>query len=139
MYPMPRFNKLQTEAQRIIEATRTPMELYNRELLNKLLEKVISIKTHLIVALGKLKNGWRVPPRTAPPRLKKNLPHWGISCKIIGDALGNISTEFDSFGDFFKGFMKDIGTSLSQTFIKDLTGKVKAVFLKICWAVCSAL
>ena len=27
-----RFNKLQSEAQRIIEATRTPMELYNREL-----------------------------------------------------------------------------------------------------------
>ncbi|MFT6084583.1 MAG: hypothetical protein ACJARD_000282 [Alphaproteobacteria bacterium] len=43
----------------------------------------------------------------------------------IGDALGNIGTEFDSFGGFVKGFvkgfMKDIGTSLSQSLIKDLT------------------
>jgi hypothetical protein len=31
-----RFNKLQAEAQRIIDATRTPIELYNKELIDKI-------------------------------------------------------------------------------------------------------
>ena len=128
-----RFNKLQSEAQRIIEATRTPMELYNRELelLNKLLEKGYINQDTFNRGLGQAKERLENATKDSTAKAEEEFTSLGdVMQNSIGDALGNIGTEFDSFGDFFKGFMKDIGTSLSQTFIKDMTGKGEGGFFK---------
>ena len=128
-----RFNKLQAEAQRIIDATRTPIELYNKELelLNKLLEKGYINQETFNRGLGQAKERLESATKDSTTKAKEETETIGTLMEnSITDALGNIGTEFTSFGDLFKGFMKDIGSSLSKTFIKDLTGGGEGGFLK---------
>jgi hypothetical protein len=118
-----RFTKLQTEAQRIIDATRTPLENYNKEMekLNKLLkEGHINQET-----FGRA-------TEQAQEKLKKSADKVGdvIGGKFgdlgktmegtIADSLDGINGRFDSFGDFAKGFLSDLNRSLLQFALKDL-------------------
>ncbi len=118
-----RFTKLQTEAQRIIAATRTPLENYNKEMerLNKLLkEGLINQET-----FGRA-------TEQAQEKLKKSTDKVGdvIGDKFgdlgktmegtIADSLDGINGRFDSFGDFAKGFLSDLNRSLLQFALKDL-------------------
>jgi hypothetical protein len=118
-----RFTKLQTEAQRIINATRTPLENYNKEMekLNKLLkEGHINQET-----FGRA-------TEQAQEKLKKSADKVGdvIGDKFgdlgktmegtIADSLDGINGRFDSFGDFAKGFLSDLNRSLLQFALKDL-------------------
>ena len=118
-----KFTKLQQEAQRIIDATRTPLERYNKEmeLLNKLLkEGHINQET-----FGRA-------TEQAQEKLKKSADKVGdvIGDKFgelgetmegtVADALDGINGRFDSFGDFAKGFLSDLNRSLLQFALKDL-------------------
>jgi hypothetical protein len=123
-----KFTKLQREAQRIIDSTRTPLERYNKEmeLLNKLLKAGhINQET-----FGRA-------TEQAQEKLKKSSEKMGdlIEGEFEGlgktmegsmaDALDGISGRFDSFGDFAKGFLSDLNRQLLQFALKDLgiTGK----------------
>lgn len=118
-----KFTKLQREAQRIIESTRTPLERYNKEmeLLNKLLkEGHINQET-----FGRA-------TEQAQEKLKKSSEKMGDVIEgefeglgktmesTMADALDGINGRFDSFGDFAKGFLSDLNRSLLQFALKDL-------------------
>lgn len=122
------FNKLQQEAQRIIDATRTPLENYNKEMtqLNQLLEKgYINQETFgraVEQANQKMKNATKKTGETIGDEFSRI----GETMEgTIADSLDAISGRFDGFGDFFKGMLSDINRALLNSALKNLgiTGK----------------
>ncbi len=123
-----KFNKLQQEAQRIIDATRTPLERYNKEmeLLNKLLkEGHINQDTFgraMEQAQERLEKGAEKTSDTIGDKFKD----LGRSMEgSITDSLNAMEGGFDSFGDFAKSFLSDLNSALIDFALKDLgiTGK----------------
>jgi hypothetical protein len=122
------FNKLQQEAQRIIDATRTPLENYNKEMtqLNQLLEKgYINQETFgraVEQANQKMENATKKTGETIGDEFSRI----GETMEgTIADSLDAISGRFDGFGDFFKGMLSDINRALLNSALKNLgiTGK----------------
>lgn len=122
------FNKLQQEAQRIIDATRTPLENYNKEMtqLNQLLEKGYINQETFGRAVEQANQRMENATKKTSDTIGDEFGKIGESMEgTIADSLDAISGRFDSFGDFFTGFLSDINRTLLQWALKDLgiTGK----------------
>ena len=122
------FNELQREAQRVIDATRTPLENYNKEMerLNLLLQKgYINQETFgraSEAAAAKLEKSAKKSGDVIGDEFDKI----GKSMEgTIADSLDAISGRFDSFGDFFTGMLSDLNRALLKWALNDLgiTGK----------------
>jgi len=118
-----KFTKLQQEAQRVIDATRTPLENYNKEM----------EKLHQLLKEGHInQETFGRATEQAQEKLKKSSEKVGdvIGSEFEGlgktmegtvaDALDGINGRFESFGDFAKGFLSDLNRSLLQFALKDL-------------------
>jgi hypothetical protein len=122
------FNKMQQEAQRIIDATRTPLENYNKEMsqLNLLLEKGYINQDTFGRAVEQANERLDKATQKTGETIEGEFSRIGETMEgTIVDSLDAIGGRFDSFGDFFKGMLSDINRSLLQSALKDLgvTGK----------------
>ncbi|MCH2547465.1 MAG: tape measure protein [Alphaproteobacteria bacterium] len=118
-----KFTKLQREAQRIIDATRTPLERYNKEmeLLNKLLKEGHINQATFGRATEQAQEKLKKSSEKMGDVIEGEFEGLGKSMEgSIADALDGINGRFDSFGDFAKGFLSDLNRSLLQFALKDL-------------------
>src|SRR5690606_9022142 len=118
-----KFNKLQQEAQRIIDATRTPLENYNKEmeLLNKLLKEGHINQETFGRAMEQAQEKLKKSSEKAGDVISDSFGDLGKTMEgTVADALDGISGRFDSFGDFAKGFLSDLNRQLLQFALKDL-------------------
>lgn len=118
-----KFNKLQQEAQRVINATRTPLENYNKEmeLLNKLLKAGQINQETFGRAMEQAQEKLKKSSEKMKDVVEDEFSSLGKTMEgTMADALDGISGRFDSFGDFFKGFLSDLNRSLLQFALKDL-------------------
>lgn len=137
------FNKLQQEAQRIIEATRTPLENYNKEMsqLNQLLEKGYINQETFGRATEQAAERLNKSTKKTGETIEGEFDKIGESMEgTIADSLDAISGRFDSFGDFFTGMLSDLNRSLLKWalndlgitgkggFIEDIFGSIKGIF-----------
>jgi large-conductance mechanosensitive channel len=123
-----KFTKLQREAQRILEATRTPLERYNKEmeLLNKLLKEGHINQETFGRAMEQAQERLQKSSEKVGDVIEGEFADLGKTMEgSIADSLDAINGRFDSFGDFAKGFLSDLNRSLLQFALKDLgiTGK----------------
>lgn len=122
------FNKLQQEAQRIIDATRTPLENYNKEMeqLNLLLEKGYINQETFGRAVEQAGQKLEKSSKKSGETIADEFDKIGDSMEgTIADSLDAISGRFDSFGDFFTGMLSDLNRALLKWAMNDLgiTGK----------------
>lgn len=122
------FNKLQQEAKRIIEATRTPLENYNAEMaqLNLLLEKGYINQDTFARAVEQAGERLEKSAKKNATTIGDEFDKIGKSMEgTIADSLDAISGRFGSFGDFITGFLSDLNRTLLQWALNDLgiTGK----------------
>ena len=118
-----RFNQLQQEAQRIFEATRTPLERYNKEvaLLNKLLKAGAINQDTFGRAMEQAQERLEKSGKESGETVEGIFSDLGKNMEgSMVDALDAIGGNFDSFGDFFKGFLSDLNKQLLQFALKDL-------------------
>lgn len=118
-----KFTKLQQEAQRIIDATRTPLENYNKEmeLLNKLLKEGHLNQETFSRAMEQAQDKLKKSSEKAGDVIGDSFGDLGKTMEgTVADALDGISGRFDSFGDFAKGFLSDLNRQLLQFALKDL-------------------
>ncbi len=118
-----KFTKLQQEAERIIESTRTPLERYNKEmeLLNKLLKEGHLNQETFSRAMEQAQEKLKKSSEKAGDVIGDEFEGLGKTMEgTVADALDGISGRFDSFGDFFKGFLSDLNRTLLQYALKDL-------------------
>ena len=118
-----KFNKLQREAQRIIDATRTPLERYNKEmeLLNKLLKEGHINQETFGRAMEQAQEKLKKASEKTKDTIGDEFDDLGKTMEgTVADALDGISGRFDSFGDFAKGFLSDLNRQLLQFALKDL-------------------
>ena len=118
-----KFTKLQQEAQRIIDATRTPLENYNKEmeLLNKLLKEGHINQETFGRAMEQAQEKLKKSSEKAGDVISDSFGDLGKTMEgTVADALDGISGRFDSFGDFAKGFLSDLNRQLLQFALKDL-------------------
>lgn len=123
-----KFTKLQREAQRIIDSTRTPLERYNKEmeLLNKLLKEGHINQETFGRAVEQAQEKLKKSTEKMGDVVEGEFADLGRTMEgTIADSLDAINGRFDGFGDFFKGFLSDLNRSLLQFALKDLgiTGK----------------
>lgn len=121
-------NKQQEEAQRIFEATRTPLERYNKEMaqLNALLEKGYINQDTFGRAVEQANEKLGKATKQTGETIEGEFSRIGETMEgTIADSLDAIGGRFDGFGDFFKGFLSDLNRTLLQYALKDLgvTGK----------------
>jgi hypothetical protein len=118
-----KFTKLQREAQRIIQATRTPLERYNKEmeLLNKLLKAGHINQETFGRAMEQAQEKLTKSSEKMGDVVEGEFEGLGKTMESsMADALDGISGRFDSFGDFAKGFLSDLNRQLLQFALKDL-------------------
>lgn len=118
-----KFTKLQQEAQRIIDATRTPLENYNKEmeLLNKLLKEGHLNQETFSRAMEQAQDKLKKSSEKVGDVIGDSFGDLGKTMEgTVADALDGISSRFDSFGDFAKGFLSDLNRQLLQFALKDL-------------------
>lgn len=118
-----KFTKLQREAQRIIQATRTPLELYNKEmeLLNKLLKAGHINQETFGRAMEQAQEKLQKSSEKMGDVIEGEFEGLGKTMEgTMADALDGISGRFDNFGDFAKGFLSDLNRQLLQFALKDL-------------------
>lgn len=118
-----KFTKLQREAQRIIESTRTPLERYNKEmeLLNKLLKEGHINQETFGRAMEQAQEKLKKSSEKVGDVIEGEFADLGKTMEgTIADSLDAINGRFDSFGNFFKGFLSDLNRSLLQFALKDL-------------------
>lgn len=118
-----KFTKLQREAQRIIDSTRTPLERYNKEmeLLNKLLKEGHINQETFGRAIEQAQDRLKKSSEKAGDVIGDEFEGLGKTMEgTVADALDGISGRFDSFGDFAKGFLSDLNRQLLQFALKDL-------------------
>lgn len=118
-----KFTKLQREAQRIIQATRTPLERYNKEmeLLNKLLKAGHINQEVFGRAMEQAQEKMKKSSEKMGDVIEGEFEGLGKTMEgSMADALDGISGRFDSFGDFAKGFLSDLNRQLLQFALKDL-------------------
>lgn len=116
-------NKLQQEAKRIFEATRTPLERYNEEMaqLNMLLEKGYINQDTFGRAVEQASDRLGKASKKTGETIEGEFSRIGESMEgTIADSLDAIGGRFDGFGDFFKGFLSDLNRTLLQYALKDL-------------------
>src|SRR5690606_19338743 len=116
-------NKLQQEAKRIFEATRTPLERYNEEMaqLNMLLEKGYINQDTFGRAVEQAGERLGKASKKTGETIEGEFSRIGESMEgTIADSLDAIGGRFDGFGDFFKGFLSDLNRTLLQYALKDL-------------------
>jgi len=116
-------NKMQQEAKRIFEATRTPLERYNQEMetLNRLLEKGYINQDTFGRAVEQAGERLGKASKKTGDTIEGEFARIGESMEgTIADSLDAIGGRFDSFGDFFKGFLSDLNRTLLQYALKDL-------------------
>ncbi len=114
---------MQREAQRIIDATRTPLERYNKEmeLLNKLLKEGHINQETFGRAMEQAQERLKKSSEKAGDVIGDEFEGLGKTMEgTVADALDGISGRFDSFGDFAKGFLSDLNRQLLQFALKDL-------------------
>ena len=121
-------NKQQEEAQRIFEATRTPLERYNKEMaqLNALLEKGYINQDTFGRAVEQANEKLGKATKQTGETIEGEFSRIGETMEgTIDDSLDASGGRFDGFGDFFKGFLSDLNRTLLQYALKDLgvTGK----------------
>ena len=122
------FNELQREAQRVIDATRTPLENYNAEMarLNMLLEKGLINQDTFARAAEQAAAKLEKTAKKSGDVIGAEFDKIGDSMEgTIADSLDAISGRFDSFGDFFTGMLSDLNRALLKWALNDLgiTGK----------------
>jgi len=118
-----KFTKLQREAQRIIDATRTPLENYNKEMemLNKLLKEGHINQETFGRATEQAQEKLKKSSEKVGDVIEGEFADLGKTMEgTIADSLDGINGRFDSFGDFAKGFLSDLNRSLLQFALKDL-------------------
>jgi len=118
-----KFTKLQNEAQRVIDATRTPLENYNKEMekLNKLLKEGHINQETFSRATEQAQEKLKKSSEKAGDVIGSEFESLGKTMEgTVADALDGISGRFDSFGDFAKGFLSDLNRALLQFALKDL-------------------
>ncbi len=118
-----KFTKLQQEAQRVIDATRTPLENYNKEMekLNKLLKEGHINQETFGRATEQAQEKLKKSSEKVGDVIEDEFDGLGKTMEgSIADALDGINGRFDSFGDFAKGFLSDLNRSLLQFALKDL-------------------
>jgi hypothetical protein len=131
------------EAQRIIEATRTPLENYNKEMsqLNVLLEKGYINQETFGRATEQAAERLNKSTKKTGETIEGEFDRIGESMEgTIADSLDAISGRFDSFGDFFTGMLSDLNRALLKWalndlgitgkggFIEDIFGSIKGIF-----------
>ena len=118
-----KFTKLQSEAQRIIDATRTPLENYNKQMekLNKLLKEGHINQETFGRATEQAQEKLKKSSEKVGDVIGDEFGELGKTMEgTVADALDGINGRFDSFGDFAKGFLSDLNRSLLQFALKDL-------------------
>ena len=116
-------NKQQEEAQRIFEATRTPLERYNKEMaqLNGLLEKGYINQDTFGRAVEQANEKLGKATKQTGETIEGEFSRIGETMEgTIADSLDAIGGRFDGFDDFFKGFLSDLNRTLLQYALKDL-------------------
>lgn len=116
-------NKMQQEAKRIFEATRTPLERYNKEMemLNRLLEKGYINQETFGRAVEDAGEKLEKSTKKTGETIEGEFSRIGETMEgTIADSLDAIGGRFDGFGDFFKGFLSDLNRTLLQYALKDL-------------------
>ena len=116
-------NKQQQEAQRIFEATRTPLERYNKEMaqLNDLLAKGYINQDTFGRAVEQANEKLGKATKQTGETIEGEFSRIGETMEgTIADSLDAIGGRFDGFGDFFKGFLSDLNRTLLQYALKDL-------------------
>lgn len=118
-----KFNKLQQEAQRIIKATRTPLERYNKqmELLNKLLKEGHINQETFTRATKEAQEELEKASEETTDSIEKKFEDLGKSIEDdLVEALDATSDKFLDFGDIGKKILSEINQTLIDFALKDL-------------------
>jgi hypothetical protein len=119
------FNKLQQEAQSIINATRTPLEAYNLEMdrLNMLLQQGHINQETFGRALDQAQEKFTTASKKSKNIVQNEFDSLGLSIqnKFI-NSLDLVGGKFEGFGDLAKNILADVSRSLMNLAFSGLSG-----------------